>query len=99
MAKTKKAPDKTAKKARKSKKLPKGVVRISKAAAAAVVSRQTVEYYILIGLVKPIRKERGRFFDSKLIRRIRLIRQLNDKEYTLRAIRETFGGKRLAKSD
>jgi len=70
----------------------KGLVRISEAAEAAGVSRQTVEYYIMLGLLEPVRKSgsTGRWFDKKLIRRIRLIHQLNQSGYTLRAIRETY---------
>ncbi len=72
-----------------SKKPP---MRISQAAQAAGVSKQTVEYYVMLGLIAPIRPngKRGRFFDTKLVRRIRLIRRLNDSGYTLRAIRETY---------
>lgn len=72
---------------------PKGdLMRISAAAEAAGVSKQTIEYYILIGLIEPIRVpgKRSRYFDSKLIRRIRLIRRLNQSGYTLRSIRETY---------
>ena len=67
-------------------------MRISAAAAAAGVSRQTVEYYILVGLIHPIRgpEGRGRFFDDKLVRRIRLVRKMNDNGYTLRDIREIY---------
>jgi DNA-binding transcriptional MerR regulator len=68
------------------------LIRISEAARLAGVSTQTVEYYILLGLVKPRRKpgRRGRYFDRALIRRIHLIHSLNQSGYTLRDIRETF---------
>ena len=68
------------------------LMRISQAAAAAGVSKQTVEYYVMLGLISPIRRpdRRGRYFDKKLVRRIRLIRKLNKSGYTLRAIRETY---------
>ncbi len=67
-------------------------LRISQAAKNAGVSRQTVEYYILVGLVKPIRGKdgRARFFDDKLVRRIKLIKELNATGYTLLDIRELF---------
>lgn len=67
-------------------------MRISAAAEAAGVSKQTVEYYILIGLVEPIRVpgKRSRYFDRNLVRRIRLVRRLNKSGYTLRDIRETY---------
>jgi DNA-binding transcriptional MerR regulator len=46
----------------------------------------------MIGLVQPRTRpgKTGRYFDDKLIRRIRLIRQLNDVGYTLREIRQTY---------
>ncbi len=78
----------------KARKIPpKGaLMRISQAAKTAGVSNQTIEYYIMLGLIEPIRKPDlgGRFFDANLITRIRLIRQLNESGYTLRAIRETY---------
>ena len=76
----------------KKKSSTKAMMRISHAAQAAGVSKQTVEYYIMIGLISPIRPQgkRERYFDSKLVRRIRLIRRLNQSGYTLRDIRETY---------
>lgn len=67
-------------------------MRISAAARAAGVTRQTVEYYIMIGLVEPVRPpgRQGRFFDAALVKRIRLIRKLNGSGYTLRDIREVY---------
>ncbi len=77
----------------KSKDNPPGqppLMRISQAAEAAGVSTQTVEYYIMIGLVRPIRRgpTGRRFFDDALVKRIKLIRRLNRGGYTLRAIKE-----------
>lgn len=67
------------------------LMRISEAAQAAGVSRQSLEYYIMLGLVVPIRTETGRrMFDAEHVRRIRLIRRLNRTGYTLSAIRETY---------
>ena len=70
----------------------RSLMRISQAAEAAGVSKQTVEYYILLGLIKPIRRagRRRRFFDTEMVKRIRLIHNLNESGYTLRAIRETY---------
>jgi len=67
-------------------------MRIGQAAKAAGVSVQTVEYYIMLGLVEPITHagSRRRSFDEDLIKRIRLIRELNDTGYTLRQIRTTW---------
>ena len=69
-----------------------GLMRISELARAASVSKQTVEYYIMIGLLTPHRPpgRKGRYFDAGHVKRIQLIRQLNDSGYTLRAIRETY---------
>jgi len=72
-------------------KKPK-LMRVSAAAVAAGVTKRTIEYYILLGLIEPIR-EKGRiarFFDDALVRRIRLIRRLNETGYTLRDIRQTY---------
>lgn len=68
------------------------LLRLSDAARIAGVSKQTIEYYCLLGLITPIRPNGGRrrFFDEKLIRRIQLIRRLNQSGYTLRDIRETY---------
>ena len=68
------------------------LMRISAAAEAAGVSKQTVEYYVMIGLITPIRRpgQRGRYFGAELVKRVRLIRRLNESGYTLRAIRETY---------
>ncbi len=68
------------------------LMRIGKAAEAAGVSKQTIEYYVLVGLIHPIRlpDRRSRYFDRELIKRIRLIRRLNRSGYTLRAIREMW---------
>lgn len=68
------------------------LLRIGQAAEASGVSNQTIEYYIMLGLIEPIRKgdSRSRYFDAKLVRRIRLIRELNTSGYTLSDIRETY---------
>ena len=70
----------------------KPLMRISAAAKAADVSKQTIEYYLMLGLICPIRQHdgRARFFDKALVKRIRLIRRLNESGYTLRSIRETY---------
>ena len=78
------------KKAKEKNELPG--LRVSQAAKQAGVSKQTIEYYILVGLVKPIRGKdgRARFFDDKLIRRIKLIKELNASGYTLLDIKELY---------
>jgi DNA-binding transcriptional MerR regulator len=71
-------------------------MRISQAAQLADVSPQVIEYYIMIGLLRPVRHRgrRARFFDNELIKRIRLIRRLNRSGYTLREIREIYFNRR-----
>lgn len=80
------------KKVQPKRELPHDWVRISKAAAGAGVSTQTVEYYIMLGLIIPLRQEGryGRFFDAELVKRIKLIRRLNETGYALRDIREIY---------
>jgi DNA-binding transcriptional MerR regulator len=77
------------------------LMRISAAAKAAGVSKQTIDYYVMLGLIEPIRHadRPARYFDDALVRRIRLVRRLNESGYTLRDIRETYldkpaGGRR-----
>jgi DNA-binding transcriptional MerR regulator len=56
------------------------------------ISRQVLQQYIVMGLVKEKEKTAGghRRFGRDTIRRIGLIQQLNKSGYTLRDIREVF---------
>jgi len=65
---------------------------IGKAAKRAGVSTQSLQYYIMVGLVKPTStsKTNRRMFDDKAVERIKLIKKLNKSGYPLRAIRELF---------
>jgi DNA-binding transcriptional MerR regulator len=65
---------------------------ISKAAKLAGVSTQSLQYYIMVGLIKPaqVTETKRRLFDEKTVERIKLIKQLNKSGYPLRAIRELF---------
>lgn len=72
---------------------PKGdLVSIGDAAKKAGISRQSLQYYLMIGLLGPteITPTGRRLFDKKNIDKIRLIKKLNDSGYPLRAIRELF---------
>lgn len=62
------------------------------AAKKAGVSRQSLQYYLMVGLLKPVQvtSTGRRLFDQESISRIRLISKLNGSGYTLRAIRELF---------
>ena len=68
------------------------LLRVSKAAEAAGVSKQTLQYYLMVGLVEPIERTASgqQLFNEKTIERIRLIKQLNESGYPLREIREIF---------
>lgn len=65
---------------------------IGKASKKAGVSRHSVQYYIMVGLLEASQKTpSGRnLFGPEAIERIRMIKQLNETGYTLRAIRELF---------
>ena len=68
------------------------LVPIGAAAKKAGISRQSLQYYIMVGLLKPTEITSGgrRLFDEKSVERIKLIKKLNDSGYPLRAIRELF---------
>ena len=65
---------------------------IGPAAKKAGISRQSLQYYLMVGLLEPTEVTRTgrRLFDDKCIERIKLIRRLNESGYPLRAIRELF---------
>jgi DNA-binding transcriptional MerR regulator len=71
----------------KTKLVPIGV-----AAKMAGVSRQSLQYYLMMGLLEPTEVTRTgrRLFDLKTVERARLVRKLNRTGYPLRAIRELF---------
>ncbi len=68
------------------------LMRIGAAAAKAGISRQTLQYYVMLGLIKPSGQSSAgqRLFDQEAVKRIKLIRRLNRSGYTLRGIREIF---------
>ncbi len=65
---------------------------IGVSAKKAGISRQSLQYYIMVGLVEPTKVSQSgrRLFDEKAIERIKLIKKLNESGYPLRAIRELF---------
>ena len=65
---------------------------IGTAAKKAGISRQSLQYYLMVGLLEPteVTPTGRRMFDKKSIERIKLIKRLNDSGYPLRAIRELF---------
>jgi MerR family copper efflux transcriptional regulator len=68
------------------------LMSIGRAAEKAGISRQSLQYYLMVGLLEPteITPTGRRLFDQKAVDRIRLIKKLNDSGYPLRAIRELF---------
>ncbi len=68
------------------------LIPIGTAAKKAGISRQSLQYYLMVGLLEPteITPTGRRLFDEKSIERIKLIKKLNDSGYPLRAIRELF---------
>jgi DNA-binding transcriptional MerR regulator len=70
----------------------KKLLAIGPAAKKAGVSRQSVQYYLMIGLLEPTQTTSTgrRFFDDQAVNKIRLIRTFNKNGYPLRAIRDLF---------
>ena len=70
----------------------KELVSIGQAAEKAGVSRQSLQYYLMVGLLEPteVTPTGRRLFDHKAIGQIRLIKKLNNSGYPLRAIRDLF---------
>lgn len=70
----------------------KKLVSIGQAAKKAGVSTQSLQYYLMIGLLEAtqVTSTGRRLFDQKAIDQIRLIKKLNASGYPLRAIRELF---------
>ena len=68
------------------------LLAIGKAAAMAGISRQSLQYYVMVGLLDPteVSDTGRRYFDTKAIERVRLIKKLNESGYPLRAIRDLF---------
>ena len=68
------------------------ILSIGEAAKKAGVSRQSLQYYLMVGLLQPteVSPTGRRQFDRHAVDRIRLIKKLNDSGYPLRAIRELF---------
>ena len=65
---------------------------IGEAAKKAGISRQSLQYYLMVGLLEAteVTPTGRRLFDKKSVERIKLIKKLNDSGYPLRAIRELF---------
>ena len=68
------------------------LMSIGQAAEKAGISRQSLQYYLMVGLLEPaeVTPTGRRMFDQPGIERIKLIKRLNESGYPLRAIRELF---------
>lgn len=68
------------------------LMSIGVAAKKAGISRQSLQYYLMVDLLMPteVTSTGRRLFDEKSIQRIKLIKKLNESGYPLRAIRELF---------
>lgn len=68
------------------------LISIGAAAKKAGISRQSLQYYLMVGLLEPteVTSTSRRLFDEKGIERIKLIKKLNKSGYPLRAIKELF---------
>lgn len=66
--------------------------RLSVAAKKAGVTAAQLQYYLYMGVVTTPHTTRGnqRLFDEQTIKRIRLVRMMNQNGYTLRDIRQIF---------
>ena len=67
-------------------------MQIGAAAEKAGVSRQSLQYYLMVGLLEAteVSSTGRRLFDNKAVQRIKLIKKLNESGYPLRAIRDLF---------
>jgi len=70
----------------------KTLLAVGPAAKKAGISRQSLQYYLMVGLLSPTRTSPTgrRLFDESAVEKIRLIKRLNDNGYPLRAIRDLF---------
>ncbi len=68
------------------------LMQIGAAAEKAGVSRQSLQYYLMVGLLEAteVTSTGRRLFDDKAVQRIKLIKKLNESGYPLRAIRDLF---------
>jgi len=68
------------------------LIKLSALIKASGLSRQTIQYYLMLGLMKESARTDGghRLFDKSAIERAKLINKLNKTGYSLRDIRELF---------
>ncbi len=76
----------------KEKENSRVLLKTGEAAEAGGVSRQTLQYYLMVGLIEATERTPAghQLFDEKAIRRIQLIKQISESGYPLREIRDIF---------
>jgi len=72
------------------------LMRLTELAEHCRVSPQTVQYYLLLGLIRETKKSTGghRLFDENVAKRVKLIHRINQTGYPLREIGKVFLKKR-----
>ena len=75
---------------------PGHLMRLAELAKHCNVSPQTVQYYLLLGLIRETQKSSGgqRLFDENVAKRVKLIHRVNQTGYPLREIGTVFLKKR-----
>ena len=75
------------------------LMSVGQAAKKAGISTQSLQYYLMMGVVKPsmVTSSGRRLFAEEDIARILLVKELNDSGYSLRDIRELFVERRSAR--
>ena len=70
----------------------KKLLSVGQAAKKAGISTQSLQYYLMVGLIEPneVTETGRRLFDNASVCRIKLIKKVNESGYPLRAIRELF---------
>ena len=68
------------------------LLKTTQAAVAAGITRQTLQYYLMVGLIEPTSRTASgqQLFDKAAVKRIKLIHQINESGYPLREIRNIF---------
>ena len=74
---------------------------IGRTAERAGISKQSLQYYLMVGLLEPtsVTPTGRRMFDGAAVDRIKLIHMMNQNGYPLRAIREVFMEREKAKEE
>jgi DNA-binding transcriptional MerR regulator len=68
------------------------MMSVGQAAEKAGISRQSLQYYLMMGVIRATETSPTgrRLFDEDSIITIRLVKEMNDSGYPLRALRELF---------